>query len=71
MVVSDVNLGPGMDGFAFAATLRKRWPDVRVLLISGVASNLIGRQLGPCERFLCKPFTQAALFQSIGDLTAC
>lgn len=69
MVVSDVNLGPGMDGFALAAAARRRWPAVSVLLISGVEANFTGRYCGATECFLSKPFSSDAFLQSIADLT--
>jgi CheY-like chemotaxis protein len=31
LIVSDINLGAGMDGFALAAALRRRWPTVPML----------------------------------------
>lgn len=68
-VVSDVNLGPGMNGFALAAAARRRWPMVPVLLISGVETNFAGRHCGATERFLRKPFSSDAFLRSIADLT--
>ena len=70
MVVSDVDLGPGMDGFALAATARRRWPAVAVLLMSGVEANFTGRRCGAAERFLPKPFSSDALLRNVADLTA-
>ncbi len=69
MVVSDVDLGRGMDGFALADAARRRWPAVPVLLMSGVQTNFAGRHCGATERFLSKPFSSDAFLQSITDLT--
>lgn len=69
VVVSDVNLGPGMDGFALAAAARRRWPTVPVLLMSGVDANFAGRHCGATERFLSKPFSSNAFLRSIAALT--
>lgn len=70
LLVSDVNLGPGMDGLALAAEAHRRWPLIRVVLISGVPANLVGRPLLPSDRFLAKPFRTAALVRLVTELTA-
>lgn len=67
VLLTDVNLGLGMDGIALAAEAHRRWPAVRVVLISGVASNLLGRRLHPSDRFLPKPFSDDALLRAIGQ----
>lgn len=67
-IVSDIDLGPGMDGFALAATLRRRWPTVPVLMMSGRAANFAGRQSGKAERFLSKPFLLDAFVQHVVDM---
>ena len=69
VVVSDVNLGPGMDGFALAAAARRRWPTVPVLLISGLATNFAGRHCEAPRLFLSKPFSFRTFLQSVTDLT--
>ena len=69
VVVSDVNLGRGMDGFALANAARSRWPTVPVLLMSGVEANFAGWHCGATERFLSKPFSSDAFLQSVADLT--
>ena len=68
VIVSDINLGPGMDGFALAATLRCRWPAVPVLMMSGRGTNFAGRQSDKAERFLLKPFLLDAFVQHVIDL---
>jgi CheY-like chemotaxis protein len=35
IVITDVNLGAGMDGFEFCPVARRRWPDVGIVVISG------------------------------------
>ena len=44
VIVSDINLGPGMDGFALAAALRRRWPVVPVLMMICRETNFVARQ---------------------------
>lgn len=67
VLVSDVHLGPGMDGITLAAEAHRRWPGLRVVLISGTAFDLLGPRLHPSDRFLSKPFSDAALLRAIGE----
>ncbi len=66
VVVTDINLGPGMDGLAFAKAARALWPDLPVVFISGRYSELNG--VNAHERFLAKPFTTTALLRAIADV---
>lgn len=69
VLVSDVNLGPGMDGIALAAEAHRRWPALRVVLISGIPGNQARCHLRTSVRFLPKPFTDADLLRAISELT--
>ena len=71
VIVTDVDLGPGMDGFAFVAAARRRWPTVPVLLMSGVPANFAGRRRGTDERFLSKPFSLHVFMQTVVELAGC
>jgi CheY-like chemotaxis protein len=66
VLVADVHLGAGMDGFGLAAVARCRWPGIRTVLISGDA-EMAERVSGPPHRFLPKPFRGADLLQAIRD----
>ena len=68
IIISDVNLGPGMDGFALAALARRRWPAVPVLMMSGRAANFAGRHRRTNERFLVKPFSLDTFLRNVTDL---
>jgi len=61
VLVSDVNLGEGLNGFDLADIARSRHPDVEVILISGTMPDAERRPLRQHERFLRKPFHPAAL----------
>jgi len=50
MVITDVRM-PGMSGLALAEEIRRRWPQVKVVLISGYFLPA-----GAPQRFLKKPF---------------
>ncbi len=65
LVVSDVMM-PGMDGPALLATLRRRWPDLPAILVSGYAAQGARRALAEEEAiFLAKPYTLAALAEAV------
>ena len=57
LVISDVRM-PEMDGPELAGMLRSAFPDMRLLLISGVGAHALdmSQQIERC-RFLAKPFT--------------
>jgi DNA-binding response OmpR family regulator len=68
VVVTDVDLGPGINGVALAAEARRRWPGVGVVYITGRQSNLNGHALGARDRFLPKPFVPDALVRTVRAL---
>lgn len=63
VIVTDINLGAGMDGLAFARAARQVCPGLPVVFISGRYAELKG--LLDNERFLPKPFSTPALLQAI------
>jgi CheY-like chemotaxis protein len=66
VVVTDINLGAGMDGLAFMRAARERCPGLPVVFISGRYGELRG--MTASERFLPKPFTTPALLRAIEDV---
>jgi DNA-binding NtrC family response regulator len=52
LMISDVNM-PGMDGAALAVWVQSNFPDVRIVLVSGAASN---RSTTTGVVFIAKPF---------------
>lgn len=72
VVVSDMRM-PGMDGAAFLATVRHRWPDmVRVLLTSHADVEAAIRVVndGQIFRFLLKPCEPVTLRRVLHDAVA-
>ncbi|MDR3401514.1 MAG: PAS domain S-box protein [Chthoniobacter sp.] len=61
LVITDM-LMPGMDGPTLIRTLRKVKPGVRLIAVSGVASNVPQLET---QGFLKKPFSTAALLRSV------
>ena len=70
VLVTDIDLGEGLDGFDLADVARARHPDVGVILISGTRPQDAGRPLNRHERFLRKPFSPATLAAAIKEAAA-
>ncbi len=66
ILVTDINLGGGMDGLAFGRAARGVLPGLPVVYISGRYEDVSG--LSPAERFLAKPFGVTALLRAICDI---
>jgi DNA-binding NtrC family response regulator len=64
VLLADVRLGPGMNGFTLAAEARQRWPGIRCVLMSGDPTAAPRSMEGP-DRFLAKPFRVAELLEAI------
>ena len=65
VLVTDISLGPGLDGMDLADMARARHPGVEIVFISGSPSNAQGRALDRHERFVRKPFTVKQLIGAI------
>ncbi len=65
VLVTDIDLGPGLTGLDLASIARERHPEVEVVLISGTMSEPTRSPLRRRERFLGKPFSPAALAGAI------
>lgn len=60
---------PGMDGFQLTSELRKINPQLKVLLISGLAAPASAASLpSPPDAFLAKPFTRDSLQTAVRGL---
>ena len=68
VLVTDVNLGGGMDGLALAAEARRRWPGVGVVVMTGNPANLGGHRPHPREVCLFKPFGPPVLTTAVHGL---
>lgn len=68
VIVTALLLGRRVSGAELIAAVRRRWPPIAAVLISG--ANVSEPHLGPDDRFLRKPFHIGALVQVIEALTA-
>ena len=66
VVVTDNNLGAGMDGLAFGRAAHAHFPELPIVYISGRYGRIDG--LGPFERFLPKPFPASTLLRAIAEI---
>jgi len=66
VLVTDLWLGSGMNGLALIAEARRRWPQLRAVLISG--ADVGGLDMHPNDRFLGKPFSMDALIHVVMEL---
>ena len=66
LLITDVNLGAGMDGFEAAQALRSRMPSLKVLYMSGEeGADPLAGHAGIAERFLLKPFTPRSFTDAV------
>ena len=66
LLLTDVIM-PGLGGQELVALVKRRWPEIRVLYMSGYASDEID-DLDRDAGFLQKPFTPAELMRKISDV---
>lgn len=71
VVVTDINLGPGVNGLSLGEAVKQRWATTGIVYISGLAAQMNGRKLGPRERFVPKPFHIKDLMQAIRAVSDC
>lgn len=69
VVITDVDLGSKLDGFAVATAIHHSCPTVPVILISGRPTGQREQNLDPHDRFLQKPFSNDHLLRTIEQLT--
>jgi DNA-binding response OmpR family regulator len=65
VLVTDVNLGAGMNGIAFAAQVTERWPAVTVFVMTGDERNLRLLSLEQRQSALLKPFSPPLLVAAV------
>ena len=68
VLITDIDLGSALNGFDVAAAARRRWPDISIILISGLPASHTGQKLDPRDKFLRKPFSIERLICEIREL---
>ena len=56
MVVSDVILGSGMNGFDLGKQVKALYGHVMIIYITAFAMNSVNSRISPCEFIVYKPF---------------
>jgi CheY-like chemotaxis protein len=65
VLMTDINLGPGDDGFAAARYARALYPDLSVIYMSAVNILAYGDERASGSTFLAKPYRQADLLRAL------
>ena len=67
LVLTDVDMPGSMDGIRLAHYVSRRWPPIRIIVISGKVAPKLG-DLPPDARFLSKPYEEPVLLGAIGEM---
>lgn len=67
VLVADINLGSGMDGWTLGRLARDQWPGIGLLFISGTHHS--PRQHFCTGGFLLKPFSQSDFLVAVDEET--
>jgi diguanylate cyclase (GGDEF)-like protein/PAS domain S-box-containing protein len=72
IVLSDVGMGPGMNGWELAEAVKRRWPNVRFLLATGwgAAIDPSEARAKGVEAVLAKPYHPADLLRALARTNA-
>ena len=68
LLLTDIDLGPGPSGFEAARMAQEKHPGLPVIYLTGRPSHGNGREFGPRERFLRKPFRTRELVDAMRSL---
>ncbi|WP_061976876.1 response regulator [Aureimonas sp. AU20] len=68
ILFTDVQMSGSMDGYRLAATVRSRWPNVRILVTSGVRPPA-GDELPEDSLFFFKPYPHQAVMSAMAQAT--
>ncbi|WP_441234284.1 response regulator [Bradyrhizobium sp. 930_D9_N1_4] len=69
IILSDIEMPPGMDGMALVAMVRRRWPPIAIILVSGHVdtTEVVIPEGG---KFFTKPFRPAELVATLNRMVA-
>ena len=69
IVFTDVHMPGSMDGLRLAAAVRGRWPPIKIIATSGIAS-VSKDDLPPGSRFLSKPYSAREIVGTLQELSS-
>jgi two-component system, response regulator PdtaR len=69
VLITDIDLGSDLNGIDVASKARGLWPDVRIILISGLSADHTGQSRDPRDRYIQKPFSGARLLGEIARMS--
>jgi CheY-like chemotaxis protein len=67
LLFSDIDMPGSMDGLKLAHAVRRRWPPIKILLVSGQV-RLLPSQLPSSSHFVGKPYRTAAMVEELRSL---
>ena len=67
LVLTDINMPGSMDGLKLAHAVRRRWPPIRIIVVSGRG---LESELPTDIRFFAKPYRTDAMISEIRALIA-
>ncbi len=70
VLITDINLGSGMDGIELASVAQRRWPQVSVVFITGQPWRVDRQSLRSNDRCLAKPFRGSELLQAVSEVAS-
>jgi len=65
LIVTDINLGPGPDGFALAKQARARRPDLPIVYMSALGAGRFAEEGVSRAQFVAKPFQAEAVVTAL------
>ncbi len=68
ILVTDIDLGPGISGLQLADQVQARWPGLPVVFVTGRMMTLQGRPRREGEAYLPKPFEGETLARVVRSL---
>jgi CheY-like chemotaxis protein len=69
LILTDVDMPGSMDGIRLAGYVRRRWPPIQLVVISGKVGVTPG-ELPEGARFISKPYQESVLLNLVGTMMA-
>jgi CheY-like chemotaxis protein len=69
IILSDIDMPPGIDGMALVAMARDRWPPIEIILVSGHVA-IADARIPERGLFFSKPFRSADVVAALNRMAA-